>query len=134
MCAFEIEYDTVVNKNKNIFYFINYCINPQEFKDWLIHNDITQKDFYDLSSNFQTIYIRHTRNKIVSEFNFYKSVISNIYDDNDILKIFMIFYGIYENYNYLFHEFKQMDEEIKTIVINFTENIKDMEECLKLNI
>lgn len=63
--VFELEYNSVVNKNKNLFYFNNYCTDYKEFKEWLNHNDISIEEFESLNDNIQDIYLLHKANHII---------------------------------------------------------------------
>ena len=74
MEEFELKYNEITNRKRNVFYFQYYCYNPDEFRDWLIYNELSLKDFKLLNNEFQNIYIEHIY-KIMLNFlttSFYK--------------------------------------------------------------
>ena len=84
---FEIQYNNIVNKNKNLFYFENYCVDYKEFKDWLKynHNTVSIKEFENLDEQKRSIYLEIKRDYITSNFKIYRIEHHNIgqkkYDD-----------------------------------------------------
>ena len=98
---FELEYDRIVNKNKNIFYFKYYCSDIQEFKDWIHHNIIHPNDFQELKEEYKETYVVFCINKLVKSFKkdlmkFNKDIES--YNIKDMVKIFEDFNINYTNY------------------------------------
>lgn len=59
MYEFELKYNEITNRKRNIFYFQYYCNDIEEFKDWLTYNELTTKDFTLLNKDFQSFYIQH---------------------------------------------------------------------------
>ena len=123
---FSIDYESVVNKKRNIFYFKYYCNNIEEFKDWIQYNKITRNDFYELDKSFQNIYLLYITEYIIHEFNFYRQFIVCITDTNDLLKILSVFYYLYEEFNYLFDMIQDINDEIKFITLKIKNNINDI--------
>lgn len=76
--TFEIEYDAVVNKNKNFFYFIHYCQDIQEFKKWLEDNDITLYQYNQLNDEMKEIYCQKKMDDIIQVMIIYKNDLNNI--------------------------------------------------------
>lgn len=66
---FSLEYNKIVNKNKNIFYFINYCQDTQEFKDWLQYNNISFTSYDKLDKEFKKICLEEKRKYIEDYFS-----------------------------------------------------------------
>ena len=123
---FNINYNSVVNKNRNIFYFKYYCNEEEEFKDWIKYNKITRNDFYELDKSFQNIYLLYVAEYIINEFNFYRQFISSITDYNDLLKIVSVFCYLHEEFNYLFDMMENINDEIKLIIEKFKQNMNDI--------
>ena len=74
------------NKNK-FHYFLKYCNDKKEFKDWLKynHNTVSIKEFENLDEQKRSIYLEIKRDYITSNFKIYRIEHHNIgqkkYDD-----------------------------------------------------
>lgn len=103
---FELEYNAVVNKNKNLFYFKNYCLDHKEFRDWLKHNDISVDDFESLNEDLSKIYLRNKYRGLMSFIKKNESILNDLddFDDNNIdslITLREIYFHYYENRYYI---------------------------------
>ena len=80
---FNLEYNEISNRNRNLFYFKNYCLDTREFKDWLNYNDISFIEYEDLNKELGTIYLKHKYKIISSKIKRYRQLL----DSNALISI-----------------------------------------------
>ena len=66
---FVIEYDNVVVKNRNLFYFQNYCNNIEEFKEWVKYNDVPISKLEELDKEFRTIFLEEKKKRLLYDYS-----------------------------------------------------------------
>lgn len=111
---FELEYESNVIKNRNLFYFNNYCNNYFEFEEWLKHNEICMIEFEDLNQELKEIYINKIENYIVETFKTFQNDIVNIGRKERIERFKIIYYDIWLKYYYIINNYLKSNN-MKTI-------------------
>ena len=127
--TFEIQYDAVVNKNKNLFYFINYCQDIQEFKNWLEYNDITLYQYNQLNDEMKELYCQKKIHNIIEVMVIYQNDIKNIKrlprDIQNIQRKIILrdIYDYFLDNKYFINHLKDRSNDINKIFNYFNENI-----------
>ena len=80
---FILQYNSIVNKNKNLFYFNNYCNDMQEFMDWLSYNDVSISEFEELNEELKNVYLTRKGEYIMSGFRTIKAAMLSLLGTND---------------------------------------------------
>ena len=95
---FELEYDSVVNKNKSLFYFQHYSSDTTEFTNWIQYNTISVEDYKTLCKELQDVYMEHENNIIVEKFKY----IQNVFKGNSmsVNKKFRLLYELYVDHEF----------------------------------
>lgn len=65
---FDLEYNSIANRNKHIFYFQYYHSDTEEFRDWIQYNFITPCDFKLLCDEYKKIYVVHSINRLIKKY------------------------------------------------------------------
>ena len=106
---FKLEYNKIVNKNRNIFYFQYYCNDVEEFKDWIKYYNISFPAFEKLNDEFKLICLDEKK-KYIEDYFMKLGKIRII--DNIIVEKYYYFY-------YNEHKFIELinSDEMKEILI-----------------
>jgi hypothetical protein len=116
MSDFVIEYNSITNRNKNIFYFKHYTEDIDEFKDWIHYNNICVDDFQDLCESFRNIYLDKKRKDIIERFIKCNS------SDNGNNKLYKLYLLYHDEYEFM----QMMNDEIIIEIYNYVNLMKDI--------
>ena len=89
--SFDLQYNDIVNKDKNLFYFENYCLDTNEFKEWLKHNKLNYFEYEDLSESLKSVYLEYKAEYIENLFDRY----TNLYNKNKNIIYLRRLYDMY---------------------------------------
>lgn len=106
---FKIEYNTIVNKNKNIFYFQHYSQDIEEFNDWIEYHNINFEDYNKLCKEFKEICLEKKKTYIE---HYFASLADIQHIDKSVVERYYYFY-------YREHKFMELmnDRNIKEILV-----------------
>ena len=116
MSDFILEYNSITNRNRNIFYFQHYANDINEFSDWIQYNNICVEDFQQLSETFKIVYLEKKRKDIIARFIKCNST------DNSNNKLYKLYLFYHDEHIYM-----QMidDDEIREI-FNYVNLMRDI--------
>ena len=126
---FELEYNTITNKNKNLFYFNNYCTDYKEFRDWLEYNEITIEEFKTLNEYVQDEYLKYKANHIIDSVEQCLKANRNCFQDK--LNIMENYYNICHTNLYYIEFISNMDTPISSIFSEFINDMNEIKEILE---
>lgn len=109
--TFELEYERVAIKDRNLFYFENYCLDTKEFKEWLNYNKLYYCEYENLNEELKRIYLGFKSNHIQTVF---KRIIQRYRNsrDNIYLERLYTFYMCEEPFIKILSEYNDYIEKI----------------------
>ena len=79
---FVIEYNNVVARNRNLFYFKNYCDDIEEFKEWVKYNDIPISKLEELDKELRIIFLEEKKKYLLYSYSNVQNMINAHNDKN----------------------------------------------------
>ena len=126
---FELQYNEIVLRNKNFFYFIHYCQESREFEIWLEDNEINFEQYNQLDEHFKEIYNNKKMNDIICVIKIYKNNMIKVkqypYEQRHEQRrnILKDMYKYFLDNEYFIHTMKDKSYEINEILNFFNTNI-----------
>ena len=133
---FNLEYNAIVLKNKNLFYFSNYCIDLNEFRDWLDINQITIEQYEGLNTDLKNVYLNKKNNELIKEFNNIRKIMTDLVDNNDDDTLFerinniLYFFTFYKENEYYIDIISKKSKAIRRIKRYFETNKEEIKQMI----